>query len=71
MNSEYSNLNVANIDPETMACINKAAEMNQTSRSCIARYFLQLIKQIPPDKLNQISPVQSIIAVKTENQHVD
>ena len=71
MRNGYKKLNVVNIDPETMACIKKAAEINQTSRSCIARYFLQLIKQIPPDKLNRISPLNSIIAIRTENQHVD
>ncbi len=71
MKSDYGKLNVVNIDPETMACINRAAEINQTSRSCIARFFLNLIKQIPPEELNQVSPVSSVLRLHKENQHAD
>ena len=71
MKREYGKLNVVNIDPETMACINKAAEINQTSRSCIARMFLQLIKQIPSENLNQVSPVLSVLGIRKENHHAD
>lgn len=52
-----------NCDVETMALIDQAALENHTSRSAIARMFLQLVKYIPVEQLKETSPIPGFLGI--------
>lgn len=55
-----------NLDTGTIALIDEAAAKNHTSRSAIARMFLQLIKHVPVNRLQEKSPVPAILGIETK-----
>lgn len=53
-------------DAETMALIDKAAEINDISRSAVAAMFLQLVRYVPVDRLRETSPVPTLLGINTK-----